>query len=236
DDALVASGLASRLLRSFSFDVGLPVRLRAGPATAILDAVRDGEVDAVLSNVPAVEEALAARSLVYDRRLVAYGEFVVVGPVPPPRGRNPPPAFGDNVREALGRIRDLATAGQEGAVFMSAGDGSGTHLAEQALWRAAGIAPAASWYLMAPRGEFLAQVRARNAFAVVERAAWLASGGGPRLPVVCAADPMLVEPIHAMRSFRAKHPAGKMFVGWIAGRRGRSVVSALRSSYRAATS
>ena len=40
----------------------------------------------------------------------------------------------------------MAVAAPDSLVFLSAGDGSGTHVAEQALWRAAAIAPAAPWY------------------------------------------------------------------------------------------
>jgi hypothetical protein len=30
----------------------------------------------------------------------------------------------------------------------------------------------------------------------------------------------LVETVHAMRSFRVSHPAGRIFIDWIGGRRG----------------
>jgi len=40
------------------------------------------------------------------------------------------------------------------------------------------------------------------------------------------------EPIHVMRSFRVNHPAGKMFVAWICGPKGRRLVGSLHA-YRA---
>ena len=42
----------------------------------------------------------------------------------------------------------------------------------------------------------------------------------------------LAEPVHVMRSFRINHPAGKIFVTWISGPKGRRIVAAQRS-YRA---
>jgi tungstate transport system substrate-binding protein len=109
---------------------------------------------------------------------------------------------------------------------LSAGDGSGAHVAEQALWRAAKIAPVAPWYVAAdPKQPFIAQARAKGAYALVERGAWAALGGAP-LAVVVEGDPQLVESVHAMRSFRVSHPAGKIFLGWIAGGRGRAAVAA----------
>jgi len=100
------------------------------------------------------------------------------------------------------------------------------HVAEQALWRAARIEPVAPWYVAAdPKQPFIAQVRARGAYALVERGAWAALGGAP-LAVVVEGDPQLAESVHAMRSFRVSHPAGKIFLAWIAGGRGRAAVAA----------
>ena len=99
------------------------------------------------------------------------------------------------------------------------------HVAEQALWRVARIAPAAPWYVSAERSpNFSAQVRARGAYALVERAAWSVHGGAPAA-ILVEGDPLLVESVHAMRAFRVQHPAGKIFVSWIAGGHGRAVVA-----------
>jgi tungstate transport system substrate-binding protein len=223
DRALVESGLARSLQQAFGADTGIAVKLRAGPALTILDAVKEGEVDVALTNTPQAETDLDKQGLVHDRRAIAAGEFVIVGPAPQGRGKVPPP--GRSGVDALARIQEQATAEPASLVFLSAGDGSGTHLVEQALWRAAHIDPAAPWYSTAnPEEGFAAQVRARGAFAVVERGAWAAQGGAP-LVVVAEGDPMLVESVHAMRSFRITHPAGKIFVAWIAGRRGRGLVA-----------
>jgi tungstate transport system substrate-binding protein len=100
------------------------------------------------------------------------------------------------------------------------------------LWRQAGVAPVAPWYVaLAPGDNLIAQVRARGAFALVERAAWLARGGAP-LAVRVDGDPRLAEEVHVMRAFRVNHPAGKIFVAWIASAKGRRVVAAHRG-YRA---
>ena len=232
DSALVDSGLAAALKRAFAADTGIAVLLVPGPVQAILDATRDGEVDAALCNAPGAEEPLEHQGLVHDRQPVAAGEFVLVGPSPRVRGRVAAP--GRSGADVLAAIREVATASPTAVTFLSAGDGSGTHLAEQALWRAARIAPAAPWYAAADRQRgFVAQVRARGAFAVVERGAWGMQGGEP-LSVLVEGDPLLAEPVHAMRSFRVAHPAGKIFIAWIAGRRGQAVVSRHRG-YRTYT-
>ena len=91
---------------------------------------------------------------------------------------------------------------------------------------------AAPWYVSAGSTAALpALARSRNAYALVERGAWAAAGGKP-LAVLIEGDPLLAEPVHVMRSFRINHPAGKIFVAWISGPKGRKVVEAQRS-YRA---
>jgi tungstate transport system substrate-binding protein len=229
DYALVESGLAASLQRAFGADTGIAVRLVAGPALAVLEALKEGELDAALTNAPRAEAALDDQGLAHDRRAIAASEFVLVGPAARVRGK--PPVTGRNGVEALIRVRELASAVPDSAVFLSAGDGSGTHVAEQALWRAAGIEPQGPWYVSAPAlVGFVARVRARGAYALVERGAWATAGGAP-LAVLVEGDPQLAESVHAMRGFRSAHPAGKIFVGWIAGGRGHAVV-AVHRGYR----
>jgi tungstate transport system substrate-binding protein len=231
DRALVESGLARSLQHAFGADTGIAVLLVPGPALAVLEATRNGEVDCALVNAPAAEDALEKQGLVHDRRPIAAGEFVLVGPAPAKvRGRVPPPV--QSGVEVLERLRAQAATDPASFVFLSANDGSGVHVAEQALWRAARIEPVAPWYVAAdPAAAFTTQVRARGAYALVERAAWTALGGAP-LAVVAEGDPLLAESVHAMRSFRVSHPAGKIFIAWIAGGRGRAVV-AKHARYRA---
>ena len=194
-----------------------------------LQALERGEIDAALCNAPEAEKRLFAQGLVHDRQPIAQGDFVIVGPAP--RGKVPDPAGlagRRDVAAALARLRDVALGAPGTLRFLSANDGSGTHAAEQALWRAAGVVPQAPWYAMAdPKQSLAAQARAQSSYALVERGAWLAQGGAP-LAVLVEGDARMAERVHVMRSFRVNHPAGKMFVAWIAGSRGWRVVAAQR--------
>lgn len=231
DAALVDSGLAKALQQAFGRDTGIAVKLVRMPALPLLEALERGELDAGLTNSADAELRLDQQGLVHDRQPIAAGEFVLVGP--PPRGKTPDPAGIAGTRDvavAMAKIRDAALASAPGDVsFVSAGDGSGTHTAEQAAWRAAKIAPAAPWYVNAGSTAALpALARSRNAYALVERGVWAAAGGAP-LAVLVEGDPLLAEPVHVMRSFRVNHPAGKIFVTWISGPKGRRIIAAQRS-------
>ena len=230
DQALIDSGLARALQRGFGADTGIAAKLVPGAALVVLEALERGELDAALTNAPQVESGLDQQGLVHDRQPVAGGEFVLIGPALRGNGEDlVGGALGHDVVAALKRLKD-APAGS--FTFVSAADGSGAHALEQALWRAAGIAPAAPWYAALKPGEdVIGQARARGAFALVERGAWLAHGGAP-LGIRVDNDTRLVEQVHAMRSFRVNHPAGKIFVAWIAGAKGRRIVAS-HKGYRA---
>lgn len=223
------AGLARALQQAFGRDTGVAVQIERRPALLLLEALERGELDAALCNAPEVESRLDAQGLVHDRRPIAQGDFVIVGPAPRGKVRDLAGLIGErDAASALVRLRDAALAAPGTLRFLSANDGSGTHAAEQALWRAAGVAPLAPWYAVAdPKRSLAAQARAQNAYALVERAVWWAQGGAP-LAVLVEGDARMAESIHVMRSFRVNHPAGKMFVAWIAGPRGRHVVAAQR--------
>ena len=229
DTAVFDSGLARALQKAFGRDTGVAVQLVRHPALPLLDVLERGELDAALCNVPDAESRLDAQGLVHDRRAIAVGDFVIVGPAPRGKDRDPAGlAGGRDAASALVRLREAALAAPGTVRFLSATDGSGTHVAEQALWRAAALAPAAPWYIAADTTRSLvAQARELNAHALVERGVWLAQGGTP-LAVLVEGDLRLAEHVHVMRSFRVGHPAAKLFVAWIAGARGRRVVAAQR--------
>jgi tungstate transport system substrate-binding protein len=234
DQALVDSGLARALQHGFGADTGIAVKLVPGLALPLLEALERGELDATLTNAPEAESKLDKQGLAHDRQAIAGGEFVIVGPaVARGKGSKGEDVLGGALsRDAVAALKRLKEAAPDSFSFLSAGDGSGAHVAEQAMWRAAGIAPVAPWYVtLKPGDNLLAQARSRGAFALVERGAWLAQGGAP-LAVRVEGDAQLAEQVHAMRSFRVNHPAGKIFVAWIAGPKGRRVAAAQRG-YRA---
>ena len=229
DTALFDSGLAKALQQGFGRDTGVAVKLVGVPVLPLLEGLERGEFDAALANAPEAETKLEKDGFAHDRRPIARGEFVLVGPAP--RGKLKDPAAIAGLRQAadaLIQVRNAALAMPGRVTFLSAGNGSGVHAIEQALWRAARLGPTAPWYAAADgAASLVAQARGRGAYALVERGAWLAQGAAP-LAVLVEGDPALAESVHVMRAFRVSHPAAKLFVAWIAGPKGRRVVAAQR--------
>lgn len=227
DDALADSGLAGALQRAFALDTGLAVQLLRGPASRVLEALEQGEHDAALTNAPGIELPLEKQGLLHDRQPVARSEFILVGP----RTLAKPLAAGQDIVQALARLA------QAQAPFLTRHDGSGTHLAEQAAWRAAQVAPSGPWYRQAEAGvAVVAQAREQKACTLVERGAWEAQAATRDYAVLGQGDPRMAIDVHVMRTFRAQrqHPAGKLFVAWVTGPKGRRIVSAQRG-YRSVT-
>jgi tungstate transport system substrate-binding protein len=241
DVALFESGLAQALRRSFGRDTGVTIQLVAKPSLTLLQALERGELDAVLTSAPEVEAHLIQQGLAHSRVWVARTDWVIVGPAAK-KDDTAGIAGSQNALDALRRIREASLLPSSVVSFLSANDGSSAHVAEQALWRDAKLAPAGPWYLSAAavdasspsavtQPSLIQQARQRGAYALVEHGAWSAQGGAP-LGVLVQGDPVLSANVHALLGFHHRHPAGKLFVGWIAGPKGRRVVAA-HKGYRA---
>ncbi len=219
---LVDCGLAAALRRGFAADTGLAFDAVSGPSSALLDALERGELDAAATHAPAIEARLEAAGLAHDRRSLASTDFLIAGPLS--KGRDPLGIKGQ--RDAAAALVRIA---QAQAPFLTRADGSGTHLAEQGLWRAAGIAPQMPWYRSAAAegGGLLAQARDANACTLVDRASWLAAPAAAKtgLGVLVEGDPRLATSISVQRSFRTRHAAGTLFNRWLAGPAARRIVA-----------
>jgi tungstate transport system substrate-binding protein len=212
----VAVPLARALLRGFGRDTGLVAQLEVVPSTALLNALDAGELDAAITAAAEAEAKMEQQGLVHDRHQLAVSDLLLAGPT----------------AGAIARGRDviaaLRTAAEKAAPFVGRRDGSGLHLAELGLWRAAGVSPAKPWYLDADSaGDVIAQARRERACALIDRAGWQAAGGARKdFGVLVEGDPKLALPLHVMRPFRTSHPSAKLFVAWAVGRQGRRVTAA----------
>ena len=230
DHALVGAGLAAAFPRALGRGPRVGARLGAGSTAGTLAALEQGDVDASMTTAAEIENRLVKQGLAHDRRVVARGDVVLVGPVTG-KGRkatDPAGLLGGRVAAAA-----LMKVAQSGAAFVAPPAGSGTNLAEVSLWGAAAVAPAAPWYVKAPAGtDPLAHAAARGAYTLVDRGLWLRR---PQkgLAVVVEGDPRMATEVVLLRAFRVNHPAAKLFGQWVGGPNGRRVAGSQRG-WRAA--
>jgi tungstate transport system substrate-binding protein len=101
-----------------------------------------GEADVLLVHSPAAEEEFMAGGYGTLRLQFAYNFFAVVGPEDDPAG----------VAETATAAEGFAAIVENGAVFVSRGDESGTHSKELKTWESAALEPEGDWYLSTGQG------------------------------------------------------------------------------------
>lgn len=208
----MAESLARALLAGFGGYGGIASKLEIAPSAPTLDAIEHGELDVALTLAPEAEARLVQQGLAHDRHLLGHIELLLVGPT------NVGVARGADAAEAMRKIA------ADGIRFIGRTDGSGLQMAELALWRAAGVAPAPPWYLPADSAP-LPQARAYRAALLVERSGWVGGAVRDAFGVLADNDVRLRAPVHVLRPFRSSHPAGKLFIAWVTGPQGRKIVA-----------
>ena len=160
------SGLLDVLVPMFERKSGYSVKtISVGTGQALALAAR-GEADVTLAHAPALEKKYVAERKMTNRRLAMYNDFVVLGP-------EDDPAKVKGEKSVVAALKQIAATRSR---FVSRGDKSGTHTLELALWKQAGLAPAAPWYIESGQGmgATLGIADDRKAYTITDRATLLA--------------------------------------------------------------
>src|SRR6187455_3442008 len=161
------SGLFGHILPIFKQKTGIDVKVISQGTGQALDTGRRGDADVVFVHAKAQEERFVADGFGVKRFAVMYNDFILIGPKSDPAGIK-----GKDIETALKAIKEKA------APFVSRGDKSGTHSAELALWKQAGIDMAAAkgpWYreIGQGMGAALNTAGAMNGYVLSDRGTWL---------------------------------------------------------------
>ncbi|MGB7242615.1 MAG: substrate-binding domain-containing protein [Sulfitobacter sp.] len=179
------SGLADVLLPAIRQDIGLDVQLLVVGTGQAIRLGEAGDVDAILVHSRKAEEAFLNAGYGTHRREIMYNDFVIIGPASDPAGVSD----ADSARNALARIAKAKTP------YVSRGDDSGTHKAEQALWTAAGLDTTvfSTWYnaVGSGMGASLNTAAGLDAYILSDRASWLNFGNKADLEVLFSGDAAL---------------------------------------------
>jgi tungstate transport system substrate-binding protein len=206
------SGLLDVLVPLFEKKTGYSVKtISVGTGQALALAAR-GEADVTLAHAPAVERKYVEDGKLQHRRLVMYNDFIIIGPEADPAGIK-----GETrATAALKKIADKA------ARFVSRGDKSGTHTLELALWKQAGVTPAAPWYIESGQGmgATLGIADDRQAYTLTDRATALAFAKRVKLQTMVEGDRPLLNIYSVMEVNPANGPrvnaaGGKAFADFM---------------------
>ena len=218
------SGLFTHLLPEFKKATGIDIKVVALGTGQALDMGRRGDADVLFVHDKTAEEKLVADGFALKRFEVMYNDFVVVGPKIDPAG-----AKGKDILEGLKKIAARPSG------FISRGDKSGTHAAELRYWSAAGAAALAAKgagykECGCGMGPALNIASSSNAYALTDRATWLAFKNRGELAIVVEGDNKLFNQYGVMVVNPAKHPHVKTaeaqkFVDWVVSSAGQVAIA-----------
>jgi tungstate transport system substrate-binding protein len=217
------SGLFGHLLPIFERQTGIKVRVVALGTGQALDVARRGDADVVFVHARAAEEKFLAEGHGVRRYPVMYNDFVLIGP------KTDPAKIGGG-KDIVVALKKLQAAR---APFVSRGDRSGTHMAELALWQAAGIDQAkGAWYRDTGQGmgPALNTAASMGAYILSDRGTWLAFRNRGDLTILVEGDKRLFNQYGVMLVNPVMHPSvkkalGQSFIDWIISPAGQKAIA-----------
>ena len=221
------SGLFAHLLPLFTQATGIAIRVVAVGTGQALEMARRGDADVVFVHDTPAEEKFVEQGWSRRRRQVMYNDFVLVGPA-----ADPAQVAGRDISAAMAKLA------ARGAAFISRGDKSGTHAAEQRLWKQAGIdlashKPAGLKECGCGMGPALNIASATNAYVLSDRGTWLNFKNRGELKILVEGDRSLFNPYGVMVVDAARHPHVKQalaqaFADWITAPAGQAAIASYR--------
>src|ERR1700736_3744412 len=217
-------GLFGYLLPIFKAKTNIEVKVVAQGTGQALDTARRGDADVVFVHAKAQEEKFLAEGFGVKRYDVMYNDFVLIGPKSDPAG-----VKGKDIETALKTIQ------AKNAPFVSRGDRSGTHSAELALWKQAGIdidAAKGPWYreIGQDMGAALNTASAMNGYVLSDRGTWISFKNRGDLDIVVEGDKRLFNQYGVMLVNPEKYPSvnkdlGQAFIDWLVSPEGQAAIA-----------
>jgi tungstate transport system substrate-binding protein len=219
------SGLFGHILPLFKAKTGIDVKVISQGTGQALDTGRRGDADVVFVHARPQEEKFVADGFGVKRNPVMYNDFILVGPKGDPAGGK-----GKDIVAGLKAIK------AKEAPFISRGDKSGTHAAELALWKLAGIdvagADKGSWYkeIGQGMGAALNTASASNAYVLADRGTWLSFKNRGDLAIVVEGDNKLFNQygvilVNPGKHAHVKKDLGQAFIDWLVSPEGQKAIA-----------
>ena len=188
-----------------------------------IELAKKGDADVLLVHSPSQEMTFLEDGYGLNRRTFAYNYFMIVGPANDPAGIK-----GKTPEEAFKAILTQGKAGNSAVMFVSRGDGSGTHTAEQNIWKAAkytyatDIQKSGKWYIEAGKGmgETLQMASEKGAYTLTDEGTFLAYAGKLNLVPIVTQGSSLMNVYSVMTVYPANPQKNKIdmannFVNWL---------------------
>ena len=151
--SLYDTGLWNAIETYYENKTGIDLRITSQGTGQSIQVATRGDCDLLAVHSPSQEKAFIDAGLGINQRCFSYNYFLIVGPP------NDPAAIGGlSPEKAFTKIRLLGMNNTPNIKFISRGDNSGTHSAEQNIWKAAGynytrdVVNSGPWYVSVGKG------------------------------------------------------------------------------------
>jgi tungstate transport system substrate-binding protein len=219
-----ATGLLDVLADEFKKETGITLKWTAVGTGAALKQARDGNADAVIVHAKKLEDEFLRDGSGVNRRVIARNFFLIVGPA-----GDPAQASGSqSAPEAFAKIKSA------GAVFVSRGDKSGTHIRELDIWASAGGPPERN-YLETGQGmaQTLQIAAERRGYTLTDTATFYGLKGLTGLQPIYGNSPELeniyaVIAVNPARIPSARYDEAMSFVAFLTSPRGQRLIGGFK--------
>ena len=209
------TGLLDYLAPVVTEKLGIDLQWVSVGSGAAIKHGENGDVDIILTHDPAAEDKFEKSGAGVNRKFVMYNDYIVIGPKDDPAGIKGLPTA-----EAFKKIAN------SGSIFASRADKSGTHSAELAQWKHAGleVTDKEQWYLATGQGmlQTINIAAERKGYTLTDRGTYITyeSKGSPELVILVEGDESLYNQYSIMTVNPEKHPGtnlelAKKFTDWI---------------------
>ena len=211
--SLYDTGLLDYLQPKFEAQNNVKLLITSQGSGKAIELAKNGDADILLVHSPAAELTFMNGGYGVNRRSFASNSFIIVGP------KNDPAGIANMTPEAgFTKLYLLGTNKTPNVYFVSRGDASGTHTAEQNVWKSAkynytqDISKSGTWYISAGKGmgETLQMASEKGAYALTDEGTYLAYRNNLTVAPVITKGASLLNIYSVMAVYNTKQPADKI--------------------------
>ena len=211
--SLYDTGLLNYLETKYEAQNNVDLQITSQGSGKSIEIAKKGDADVLLVHSPAAELAFMKDGYGINRRSFASNYYLIVGPSNDPAGiRNMTP------ENAFTTLRQKGMNNTPGVYFVSRGDQSGTHSAEQKIWSnakfnyTANVSKSGNWYIEAGKGmgETLQMASEKGAYTFTDEGTYLSYKSNLKLVPIISQGGSLLNIYSVMTVYNAKQPVEKI--------------------------
>jgi tungstate transport system substrate-binding protein len=211
--SLYDTGLLDYLQQKFESKYNVKLKITSQGTGKAIELAKNGDADVLLVHSPSQELAYLEGGYGLNRRSFASNYFMIVGPASDPAGianMTPENAFTTILLKGTNKTANIS--------FVSRGDGSGTHTAEQKIWSNAkynytqNVEKSGTWYVESGKGmgDTLQMASEKGAYTFTDEGTYLAYKSKLDLKPQVTQGASLLNIYSVMAVYNAKQPVDKI--------------------------